>query len=77
MLARLASKPSEPDFEKLLVVPQRPAAIAKAEEDLRKAVSAREAGQERHVAAGRRLAAQQLGRVPAVQRLVPIGPMPT
>lgn len=66
MLARLTAKPSIPNFEKLLIVPQRPAAIAEAEEELRKAIAAREAGQEQHVAAGRRLAAQQLGRVPEI-----------
>lgn len=65
MLARLKSSPA-PDFEKLLVLPERPASIAEAEEALQKAVAAREEGQARHIEAGRRLANQPLGQPPTI-----------
>lgn len=62
MLARLSAKSAAPDYETLLVIPERPEAIAEAEEALRKTTAARQAGQQRHVEAGQRLAAQRLGQ---------------
>ncbi|TIN38833.1 MAG: hypothetical protein E5Y10_24950 [Mesorhizobium sp.] len=50
----------------MIVVPQPPAAIAEAEEVHRKAAAALQEGQQCHIEAGRRLAAQQLGRVPEI-----------
>lgn len=64
MLARLKS--AEPDFDKLLVIPAKPASIAAAEQAYQEAVAARQAGQQRHVEAGQRLAAQKLGTVPEI-----------
>lgn len=66
MLARLKSSPA-PDFDKLLVVPQKPATIAEAEEAFRKATTAREEGQQRHIEAGRRLQNQPLGQPPTIR----------
>ncbi|RUX27245.1 hypothetical protein EOA13_21255 [Mesorhizobium sp. M7A.F.Ca.US.011.01.1.1] len=65
MLARLKSAPAT-DFEKLLVVPQRPPSIAEAEAALRNATAAREEGQQRHIEAGRRLQNQPLGQPPSI-----------
>lgn len=65
MLARL-SKSSAKNFDELLVIPERPAAIAEAEKVLQKAVAARQAGQQRHVEAGQRLASQRLGEPPTI-----------
>lgn len=67
MLARLtAAKSFSPDFDRLLVIPERPAAIAEADVALQKAVAARQAGQQRHVEAGQRLALQPLGQPPKI-----------
>ncbi|ESY37891.1 hypothetical protein X747_24820 [Mesorhizobium sp. LNJC384A00] len=65
MLARLKSSPA-PNFEKLLAVPAKPAAIGEAEQALQEASSARQAGQSRHVEAGQRLASQRLGEPPKI-----------
>ncbi|TGS15905.1 hypothetical protein EN852_009740 [Mesorhizobium sp. M2E.F.Ca.ET.209.01.1.1] len=64
MLARL--KAAEPDFDRLLTIPEKPASIAAAEQAYQDAVAARQEGQQRHVEAGRRLAAQQLGQPPQI-----------
>lgn len=66
MLVRNKTTPTT-DFEKLLVVPQRPASIAEAEAALRNATAAREEGQQRHIEAGRRLQNQPLGQPPAIR----------
>ncbi|RWL47206.1 MAG: hypothetical protein EOR60_09590 [Mesorhizobium sp.] len=68
MLARVSKPSSAVDFAQLLVVPQPPASIAAAEEALRKATSAREEGQQRHIEAGRRLANQPLGQPPQISQ---------
>ncbi|MER9733046.1 hypothetical protein [Mesorhizobium sp. M0217] len=66
MLARLKSS-AAPDFEKLLTVPAKPAAIAEVEAALRNATAAREEGQQRHIEAGRRLQHQPLGQPPTIR----------
>ncbi|RUT88131.1 MULTISPECIES: hypothetical protein [unclassified Mesorhizobium] len=66
MLARLSSKPSAPDFDRLLVIPERPASIDEAEQALQKAAQARQEGQRRHIEAGQRLASQRLGEPPTI-----------
>ncbi|PAP92155.1 hypothetical protein [Mesorhizobium wenxiniae] len=65
MLARL-TKPTAIDFEKILVIPERPAAVGEAEAALQEAAAARQAGQRRHIEAGQRLASQRLGEPPAI-----------
>ncbi|MBM2711671.1 hypothetical protein JQK88_10475 [Mesorhizobium caraganae] len=65
MLARVKSSPA-PDFESLLQIPERPAAIGEAEAALQKAMQARQEGQRRHIEAGERLAAQRLGEPPTI-----------
>lgn len=67
MLSRTKA-PTSPDFSKSLVIPERPASIAQAEEALQKAVAAREEGQARHIEAGRRLANQPLGQPPTISQ---------
>ena len=67
MLARL-SKPATTDFEKVLVIPDRPAAIGEAEATLQGAAAARQAAQRRHIEAGQRLAAQRLGEPPVISQ---------
>ncbi|OBQ94162.1 hypothetical protein [Mesorhizobium sp. AA23] len=67
MLSRTKA-PTSPDFSKSLVIPERSASIAKAEEALQKAVAAREEGQARHIEAGRRLANQPLGQPPTISQ---------
>ncbi|SDA40259.1 hypothetical protein [Mesorhizobium qingshengii] len=66
MLARLKSSPT-PDFESLLQIPERPAAIAEAEKALQAAIADREAGQRRHVEAGHLLHNQPLGQPPKIR----------
>lgn len=65
MLARL-QKPTATDFEKVLAIPERPAAIGEAETALQEAAAARQEGQRRHIEAGQCLAAQPLGQPPKI-----------